>query len=475
MAIDLDGDHLPEIFCHRRLESERTQHGLVDVEIEPIDLEIVDLDLPPQIRPALPDCPDGLVQNRLREAPHPQQSLPEIVEDRVEDAGHRSLRGGLSGSAAYRCTVHRTRSRCAFVNEPSQERGGPATDRHDPAGVATGLTSKGADPMNQTIALCLDPLALALLAGQPPVAHGDGSGEGGLRAPGLHQDERRLREPELGRFRHPQQPHDASGPRASARSTRTSGAQIEGKGSSTAPPALIAGTAQIGPMSRPMKPTELDEFEKKYGYKPMAVAVAIDALEVFVNKDNPMTKLTIPQVDAIFSETRLCGEKAAVATWGDLGAKDVWMARPISLYGRNSASGTYGYFKEHALCKGDYRDTVKEQPGSASVVQGISADSNGIGYSGMGYRTSSVKPVALAAKPGSPYVPADPENVYAGKYPLSRFLYLYVNKAPNKTIDPLVRQFLLYVLSKPGQEVVVKDGYLPLTAALAEREREKLD
>jgi phosphate transport system substrate-binding protein len=251
--------------------------------------------------------------------------------------------------------------------------------------------------------------------------------------------------------------------------------QVEGKGSSTAPPALIAGTAQVGPMSRPMKPTEIDEFEKKYGYKPSAVAVAIDALEVFVNKDNPLDQLTIPQVDAIFSETRLCGEKSAVATWGDLGATGVWAARPISLYGRNSASGTYGYFKEHALCKGDYRDTVKEQPGSASVVQGISSDANGIGYSGMGYRTSSVKAVALAAKAGSPYVPADPENVYAGKYPLSRFLYLYVNKAPNKPLDPLVRQFLLYVLSKPGQEVVIKDGYLPLTAALAKREREKLD
>ncbi len=251
--------------------------------------------------------------------------------------------------------------------------------------------------------------------------------------------------------------------------------QVEGKGSSTAPPALIAGTAQVGPMSRPMKPTEIDEFEKKYGYKPSAVAVAIDALEVFVNKDNPLDELTIPQVDAIFSETRLCGERSALTTWGDLGAKGAWAARPISLYGRNSASGTYGYFKEHALCKGDYRDTVKEQPGSASVVQGISSDSNGIGYSGMGYRTSSVKAVALAAKSGSPYVAADPENVYAGKYPLSRFLYLYVNKAPNKPLDPLVRQFLEYVLSRPGQEVVVKDGYLPLTAALAKREREKLD
>jgi phosphate transport system substrate-binding protein len=251
--------------------------------------------------------------------------------------------------------------------------------------------------------------------------------------------------------------------------------QVEGKGSSTAPPALIAGSAQIGPMSREMKPTEIDEFEKKYGYKPTAIEVAIDGLEVFVNKDNPIEKLTVPQVDAVFSKTRLCGAPADVTTWGDLGATGVWASRGISLYGRNSASGTYGYFKEHALCKGDYRDTVKEQPGSSSVVQGISADPNGIGYSGMGYRTSSVKALAIAAKDGGAYVTAEPENIYAGKYPLSRFLYLYVNKAPNQPLDPLVREFLRYVISKQGQEVVIKDGFLPLTASIVARERKDLE
>jgi phosphate transport system substrate-binding protein len=251
--------------------------------------------------------------------------------------------------------------------------------------------------------------------------------------------------------------------------------QIEGKGSSTAPPALISGTAQLGPMSREMKPTEIDEFEKKYGYKPTAIGVAIDALEVFVNKDNPLSQLTLPQVDAIFSKTRLCGAPADVSTWGGVGASGAWAARPLSLYGRNSASGTYGYFKEHALCKGDYKDSVKEQPGSASVVQGVGADVNAVGYSGMGYRTSEVKPLALAAKDGSPYVAADPKNIYDGKYPLSRLLYVYVNKAPGRPLDPLVLEFLRFVLSKPGQEVVVKDGYLPLTGGLVERERKKLE
>lgn len=238
--------------------------------------------------------------------------------------------------------------------------------------------------------------------------------------------------------------------------------QIEGKGSSTAPPALISGTAQLGPMSREMKPTEIDGFEKKFGYPPTKVKVAIDALAVFINKDNPLKQLTLPQIDAIFSKSRQCGAPKDIATWGDAGLTGAWAAKPLSLYGRNSASGTYGFFKEHALCNGDYKDTVKEQPGSASVVQGVAADQYGIGYSGVGYITSGVKPLALAKKDGDPFVAPEPQQVYDGKYPLSRFLYVYVNKAPNKPLDPLVREFLLYVLSKEGQEVVVKDGYLPL-------------
>lgn len=251
-------------------------------------------------------------------------------------------------------------------------------------------------------------------------------------------------------------------------------AQVEGKGSSTAPPALISGTAQLGPMSRAMKPTEIDEFEKKYGYKPTAIRVAVDGLAVFVNKDNPLEQLTLPQVDAIFSKSRKGGAAADVVTWGDLGLKGEWASRPLSLYGRNSASGTYGYFKEHALYKGDFKDTVKEQPGSAAVVQGITADKFGIGYSGIGYKTSDVKALKLAEKEGGEYFGDEAENVYSGKYPLSRFLYVYVNKAPNKPLDPLVREFLRYVLSSQGQDNVIKDGYLPLTAKVVEEELAKV-
>jgi phosphate transport system substrate-binding protein len=250
--------------------------------------------------------------------------------------------------------------------------------------------------------------------------------------------------------------------------------QVEGKGSSTAPPAMIQGTSQLGPMSRTMKAEEIDAFEKKYGYKPTAVRVAVDGLAIFVNKDNPIKGLTMQQVDGIFSKGHACGGKA-IANWGQAGVTDGgWANQPLSLYGRNSASGTYGYFKEHALCKGDYRDTVKEQPGSASVVQGVSTEKFAVGYSGVGYKTSGVRTVPLAAKPGAPYVEDSPENILSGKYPISRFLYVYINKAPNKPLDPMVREFVKYVLSQQGQQVVVKDGFIPLPAKLVQEELAKL-
>ena len=248
--------------------------------------------------------------------------------------------------------------------------------------------------------------------------------------------------------------------------------QIEGKGSSTAPPALISGTAQLGPMSRVMKAEEIDEFEKKYGYKPTAIRVAVDGIGVFVNKDNPIQKLSLKEVDGIFSKTRKGGGKDA-KTWGDLGLTGEWAARPISLYGRNSASGTYGFFKEVALFKGDYRDTVKEQPGSASVVQGVTEDKFAVGYSGIGYKTSGVRTVPLVGKDGQAYEDSA-ENVLSGKYPLSRFLYVYINQAPGKPLDPLVREFITFVLSREGQETVIKDGYIPVPAKVATEDLAKL-
>ena len=250
--------------------------------------------------------------------------------------------------------------------------------------------------------------------------------------------------------------------------------QIEGKGSSTAPPALISGTAQLGPMSRPMKGTEIDQFEKKYGYKPTPIRTSVDALAVFVNKDNPIKCLTLPQVDAIFSKSRRSGYKEDIKTWSQLGLTGEWAGRPVSLYGRNSASGTYGFFKEHSLKNGDYKDEVKEQPGSASVVQGVTVDRYAAGYSGIGYATAGVRAVPLAEKEGGKCYEADPDNAYSGAYPLARFLYVYVNKAPAKPLDPVTREFVKLMMSKDGQEVVIKDGYFPVPATIAKEELNKI-
>jgi phosphate transport system substrate-binding protein len=243
--------------------------------------------------------------------------------------------------------------------------------------------------------------------------------------------------------------------------------QIQGAGSSTAPPALIEGAANFGPMSRMMNAKEIEAFEKKFGYKPTAVAAAIDARAVYVNKDNPIKGLSIPQVDAIFSATRKCGGAADITTWGQVGMTGEWATRAIALYGRNSVSGTYGYYKEKALCKGDFKRNVAEQPGSASVVQSVTGQIGAIGYSGIGYKTSGVRALPLSHKDGQPFVEADAQHAIDGTYPLARVLYFYVNKRPNQPLSPLEAEFVKLVLSRQGQEVVVKDGFVPMPAAMA--------
>lgn len=245
--------------------------------------------------------------------------------------------------------------------------------------------------------------------------------------------------------------------------------QIQAAGSSTAPPALSEGTATLGPMSRQMKSEEIEAFEARHGYKPTGIPVAVDALAIYVHKDNPIAGLSIPQLDAIFSATRACGHDQDIKTWGDLGVAGELATQSFQLFGRNSVSGTYGYFKEFALCKGDFKNSVNEQPGSASVVQGVTKSINSIGYSGEGYRTSGVRMLPLSRKTGGELVEVNAENALSGKYPLSRYLYVYVNKHPNEPLAPLEGEFLRMVLSRAGQTIVVKDGYIPLPAKIVDK------
>lgn len=248
--------------------------------------------------------------------------------------------------------------------------------------------------------------------------------------------------------------------------------EIEGKGSSTAPPALIAGTAQFGPMSRAMRPQEIDQFEAKYGYKPTLLRVAVDALAVYVNKDNPLKCLSIGQIDGIFSVTRNSGSPD-ITKWDQVGLTGEYAGKSISLFGRNSASGTYGYFKEVGLLNGDYKSTVKEQPGSSAVVQGVAADKFAMGYSGIGYRTADVRPLAVSGRDGTCFEPTK-VNAYGGKYPITRFLYIYVNKNPSTPFEPLRGEFIRFLYSKSGQDDTVKDGYYPMPYVFAQEDLARL-
>ncbi len=249
--------------------------------------------------------------------------------------------------------------------------------------------------------------------------------------------------------------------------------QIQTAGSSTAPTALVEATAQIGPMSRMMKTKEVEAFEQEYGYKPTAIKVAVDALAVFVHEDNPLKGINFEQLDAIYSRTLRCGGLEPINQWGQLGLTGSWQNRGIQLFGRNSVSGTYGYFKKRALCRGDFRNNVNEQPGSASVVQSVSTSLNAIGYSGIGYKTTGIKAIPVARE-GNDYVEATIENSVNGRYPLSRFLYVYVNKHPNKPLAPMEGEFLRFILSSDGQKIVQKDGYIPLPVAVVEQNLAKL-
>lgn len=250
--------------------------------------------------------------------------------------------------------------------------------------------------------------------------------------------------------------------------------QIQGAGSSTAPPALTEGTAMLAPMSRDMRRSEVQGFEARHGYPPTALPVAIDMLAVYVNRDNPIEKLSLPQIDAIFSATRRCGYHEDVIRWGQLGLTGSWANRDFALYSRNAVSGTYGFFKDNALCGGDFKSSINEQPGSSSVVQGVTESINGIGYAGIGYRTSGVRALPIAVNERSTAYDATAENAATGDYPLARYLYIYINKHPNRELDPLTREFVKMLYSKQGQEVVHRDGFVTLPAVITERILEQL-
>lgn len=257
--------------------------------------------------------------------------------------------------------------------------------------------------------------------------------------------------------------------------------EVEGRGSVTAPPALASGKADLGPMSRLMTEEEIAPFETEFGYPPTPVVVAIDGLAIFVHKDNPVDRLTLEQVDAIFSSTRTCGYPEEITTWGQLGLDPEnpehapWVNTPIEVYGRDDLSGAQGFFRATALCGGEYSPRVLELPGSAAVVHKVGQDRFAIGYSGTVYATSEVKALALARRAGEMYYTWQTANFFSSNHPLSRRMYVYVNKPPDGPVDPVACEFLKFALSFEGQELVLKDGYVPIPADAARRELAKIE
>lgn len=250
--------------------------------------------------------------------------------------------------------------------------------------------------------------------------------------------------------------------------------QIQASGSSTAPAALTEGTANVGPMSRELKESEIAYFSKVHGYQPTVLKVAIDAIALFVDLHNPVAGLNLQEVDAIFSVTRYCGAAQPIAYWQQLGLPDSWNNKRIRLFGRNSVSGTYGLFKAEALCQGDFLATVNEQPGSASVVQSVAYSDGALGYAGFGYKTAGVRALPIARR-NKDYIAPSMENIASGDYPLSRFLYLVVNKAPEQPLPLLEREFIRFILSPAGQDLVRRDGFIPVPEALIRQQLRIID
>jgi phosphate transport system substrate-binding protein len=250
--------------------------------------------------------------------------------------------------------------------------------------------------------------------------------------------------------------------------------EVEAAGSATAPLALLEGRSQFGPMSRPMTAEETAGFESKYGYKVSSFRVAVDALAVYVNKANPIPCVTLPQLSGIFSVNRKTIGAGDFKTWGALGLTGEWARQPITLYNRNTLSGTYEYFRETALYGGDYRPEIKQQSGSEAVVQAVAADKFAIGYSGIGFKTEGVRAVPLASYHGGTCYEPSVEATLSGKYPIARYLYVYLNRKPGQPLDALRAQFAKYIVSKDGQEQTERGGFYPITNEVREADLNKL-
>ena len=265
---------------------------------------------------------------------------------------------------------------------------------------------------------------------------------------------------------------------------------MEARASGTGGPALTDGRAELAPVGRELLPAEERAFVEKFGYKPLAIKVATGSVGslgktatsvIFVDKDNPLQGLTMAQLDAIYSKTRLRGH-ADIRTWGDVGLKGDWAARPIHLYGLKPVNGIEQFLKQRLLLGGDYRDGIEFVKGKGFThaftvaAEDMAHKPGGLTYALLSNVTSNVKVLPIAEKEGTPFLAPTVENVYSHAYPLSRFVYIFVNRPPGKALEPKVKEFLQLVLSREGQDIVAREGvYIPLTPETVREERAKLE
>ena len=251
----------------------------------------------------------------------------------------------------------------------------------------------------------------------------------------------------------------------------------EGRGSGTAPRALAEGFAHFGPMSRALNDNERQEFRAEHGYEPTQLIVATDALAVYVHRENPVARrgMTLAELEAVFAQTRSRGHPVSIDSWGGLGLEGEWKTAPIDLLGRNPASGSYGFFQEKALGRGTYKATMLEVVGSAELIDRIARDRIGVGFSGIGYIRDDIAVVPLARERLDEAVTPTPSSARDGTYPLARPLYLTIDMPLGAGPTPLQREFLRFVLSKQGQQLVIEAGFYPLSAGAAAIELSKLE
>ena len=245
--------------------------------------------------------------------------------------------------------------------------------------------------------------------------------------------------------------------------------QFQASGSANAPSALIAGTTRLGPMSRQMTDTERQAFTQRYGYPPLELKVARDALAVIVHRHNPLSELTRQQVDALFSNTLQCGADTTIKRWQDLPATQDWPFGAIALHGRDSASGTYGLFQQRALCGGEFRQTLSQHPGASAVVAAVGESPGSIGYAGYHHLTPNVKAVSLI-NADEQAIALSENSVQQGTYPLSRYLYLYANASPEHPLPAAERALLRLIFSLEGQKIARSAGFVPLSETVRQQQ-----